>query len=323
MVLNAIYALSARHLGRTAAYSSLSPLLYQEKCLALLLPILGSPNVEKDQTAMVTTCILRCFEEIDSPSPTEDFQHHLLGTSLLLQGPNFNLSSETGSVRHTIVWCHLRQEIYVSFALQQPMKFDLDSLDYDITLPCTDDISWSNRMVWFCVKVLRWAFSEQNKLAEDWETLRNAVATWETQRPQTFNPTFRRDADAAEDRLWPDVWFAEVEHSLATISLTLAKVVLIIHDPTLPRMGYRAEAATAKIKGRIQLLTRELCGIAMSNDFDPTWNAACTLINTLGPQFITDPKEQMACLKFLEVAEVKSGWPTQVNRGRLKREWKL
>ena len=80
------------------------------------------------------------------------------------------------------------------------MKFDLHSLYYDVSRPCTDDISWANRMTWICANVLWWAFTEHDKLAKDWNSLLTTVSAWEEQRPSTFDPICRRDADTAKDR---------------------------------------------------------------------------------------------------------------------------
>lgn len=291
VLLYACCALAAKHLSHTAAYSDLTHLLYHEKCLSLLLPLLEREGISNDLTVLTTTCVLRAYEEIDSPSPHEDAQRHFLGISLLLTGPNIDLSSNSSSVRHTMVWCHLRQEIYVSFALQQPMRINFNDLLFEPESACQDDIAWANRMVWHGTEAMRWAFNGHRRELEDWDRLWMLMSTWENKWPRSFMPTFRRKADPAANRPWPEVWFAGNEHANCSMEAILAKIVLMTHDPRRPQLGRRAKEATAKIKSGLQELIGELCGIALSNDHDPAWNGACVAITVCGSDWITDPKE--------------------------------
>ncbi|KAI7575950.1 hypothetical protein KC343_g22430, partial [Hortaea werneckii] len=81
-LLNAILALSARHLSRVGKYDPLVSNKYHQECLKHLIPMLDDTTAILDENLLASTIILRHLEEIEVPlsgqSPA-DQQSHLFG----------------------------------------------------------------------------------------------------------------------------------------------------------------------------------------------------------------------------------------------------
>ncbi|TKA51016.1 hypothetical protein B0A55_13008 [Friedmanniomyces simplex] len=81
-LLNAIFALSARHLSRVGKYDPLVSNRYHQQCLTHLIPMLDDTTAILDENLLASTIILRHLEEIEVPlsgqSPGSQ-QSHLLG----------------------------------------------------------------------------------------------------------------------------------------------------------------------------------------------------------------------------------------------------
>jgi hypothetical protein len=65
ILLNAIFALSARHLNLTGSYDALASNRYHQECLKYLIPMLNNTATVSDETLFAATIILRVLEEID------------------------------------------------------------------------------------------------------------------------------------------------------------------------------------------------------------------------------------------------------------------
>jgi hypothetical protein len=66
ILLNAIFALSARHLNRISNYDSFASNRYHQECLKVLIPMLNDTATVLDDSIFAATIILRVLEEIDS-----------------------------------------------------------------------------------------------------------------------------------------------------------------------------------------------------------------------------------------------------------------
>ena len=65
MLMYAICAVSARHLSRVSGLDQVEYMLYHEKCIQSLLPILNDENRITDDDLVATTLLLRLYEELD------------------------------------------------------------------------------------------------------------------------------------------------------------------------------------------------------------------------------------------------------------------
>lgn len=106
---------------------------------------------------------------------------------------------------------HVRFEIFQNLLNAPVLRMDyrtdaLPALDNP-----TDDVAWGNRIAWLAAQCLQWAGSDSRMLGE-WEKLTETVDEWERERPSTFNAFYYRDANLAEGRHFPDLWFPSIAH---------------------------------------------------------------------------------------------------------------
>jgi hypothetical protein len=64
-LLNAMFALAARHLSQTSSYDQYASNRYHDECLRHLIPRLSEPSAVTDETLFAATIILRMLEEFD------------------------------------------------------------------------------------------------------------------------------------------------------------------------------------------------------------------------------------------------------------------
>jgi hypothetical protein len=65
ILLNAIFALAARHLSHTTNYDHLAANRYHEQCLKYLIPMLDHAVAVSDENLFAATIILRVLEEME------------------------------------------------------------------------------------------------------------------------------------------------------------------------------------------------------------------------------------------------------------------
>lgn len=65
ILLNAIFALSARHLNKISDYDPYASNRYHDECLKYLIPMLNDASTISDQSIFAATIILRVLEEMD------------------------------------------------------------------------------------------------------------------------------------------------------------------------------------------------------------------------------------------------------------------
>ena len=189
-----------------------------------------------------------------------------MSTHALFTAAGGSLASIESSVVKACFWVHIRTEIYYSFVEQQVLRVNLDDCIFPELIAPATGIAWQNRIVWITALVLQWAFSG-NQTADRWRELYALLEQWEASRPKTFDPIYYRKEDQNSGRYYPEIWYAYPEHSKSyeyfhrqptylIISTTvdgnqhvlISQIVLAIHDPTVPKMGARAQIAKAKIE---------------------------------------------------------------------------
>lgn len=64
-LLNAIFAIAARHLSHTTDFDPLASNRYHDECLKYLIPMLDHTSTVSDENMFAATIILRMLEEMD------------------------------------------------------------------------------------------------------------------------------------------------------------------------------------------------------------------------------------------------------------------
>jgi hypothetical protein len=213
MLLNAILALSARHLSISNSIDRVVALQYHQACLAEYIPAVGQSN---DSALLAATVLLRTFEELDQDG--RDDENYLLGGSRLFSTPNLALE---GGLRQACFWIYLRtpptspsecfphadngkgQDIYIAFVTRRPVRTDLDHHPHHLI--GDDDWTFANRITLLTAQVLRFSFSGIRS-GEEWARLKAEVDAWWHNRPYGFRGIWSVDRDPSQERWWPEVW---------------------------------------------------------------------------------------------------------------------
>ncbi|KAL2761030.1 hypothetical protein ACRALDRAFT_1025989, partial [Sodiomyces alcalophilus JCM 7366] len=339
ILLNAIFALSARHLAHTSRYDPLASNRYHEQCLAYLIPLLDHAVIVSDENLFAATIILRVLEELDVPTLGQDAHGHLLGIHAFVaptpvqdhearQREEPQRRIEPNTLRAACFWVGLRQEIYSAVTNQQCVRMNLAHHGVvDRSTAPADDFVWANRAIVHFADVLNFCFGERGPgdLAR-WEELARSNREWKACLPASYMPIFYRErggegGGADVFAAFPEVWYWRGCHVIAVQHHILAELYLALFDPSHPRTGARRRAADASLSERACNLVRNLCGIGVGNQWcPPAMFTACMGITAAGDRF--ESKTDMeALLEVLRITEREHGRPTQSVRSQLRQSW--
>lgn len=267
-LLNAIFALSARHLSRIGQYDPLISNRYQQECLKHLIPMLDDSAAILDENLLASTIILRHLEEIEVPlsgqSPS-DQQSHLLGAHALITAQE--RAAVVGGLRQAAFWVGLRQEIYVAFVNQRSIMPALEHCNIDRSCETAADHIWACRMVVLCADSIRYCFGDGDTSTTTYNWLAESVAQWHSCKPASFTPIFYKEPE--DGNVFPDIWFLSDEITIGWHYYHIAQILLAAHNPKLPRLGPSRAASLRAMDEQIKDHVRVLCGIAISNPDTP------------------------------------------------------
>ncbi|KAI1372585.1 hypothetical protein F4677DRAFT_248557 [Hypoxylon crocopeplum] len=316
-LLNAIFAIAARHLSHTTDFDPLASNRYHDECLRYLIPMLNHASTVSDENMFAATIILRMLEEMDVPTTGQDNYSHLLGIHAFVNvGDQYMVP---GSLSAASFWVGLRQEIYIAVITQQPVKVSLDHFVVDRSFEPADDYTWSNRAIVLLADVLNFCFGENSFAVNRWNALDEAAQKWSTTRPMSFNPFFYRARTAS--LAFPEVWHGSSCHVIGIQHHILAQLFLTQFDPSIPKVGTNRRAAVKQMTHRIENLVRELCGIGVCNQWPPpSLFTACMGIAMFGDQF-GERSDQEALIDILKKTEADHARPTAAIQQQLMKAW--
>ncbi|KAJ5342753.1 transcriptional regulator family: Fungal Specific TF [Penicillium brevicompactum] len=292
-LFNAIMAMSARHLNRTTKFDPFVSDHYYQACLEKLIPALDNHGVTMDDDLLAATVILRLLEEFDVPLAGSDIRGHSFGTKAFIRGPT--LKTTTPSLRQAVYWSGLRQEIYNALSLQQAPDIDLSSLNLN---------------------------SEFSPLGPDAEGHRSTAVhaelkaqneQWTETRPDSFDPFFVGE-EVEIGTAFPDIRFGCPWHAIGNQYTDLARILLAVHDPSLPTVG--------PLRRR---LIREADDLIRKGVWTRWWSGAwlfifVSMMITRGDRF-TDPQQQDLLIQVLVRTDTLHGWPTHALQRQLRETW--
>ncbi|KAI1641751.1 uncharacterized protein F4817DRAFT_38695 [Daldinia loculata] len=317
MLLNAIFAIAARHLSHTTDFDPLASNRYHDECLRYLIPMLNHASTVSDENLFAATIILRMLEEMDVPTTGQDTYSHLLGIHAFVNVGDQYMGP--GSLSAASFWVGLRQEIYIAVITQQPVKVSLDHFVVDRLFEPADDYTWSNRAIVLLADVLNLCFGNNSLAAGHWSALDEACRKWSSTRPPSFNPFFYRERTATS--AFPEIWHGSGCHVIGIQHHILAQLFLTQFDPSIPKVGTNRRAAVKQMTHRIENLVRELCGIGVCNQWTPPGMfTACMGIAMFGDQF-GEQSDQEALMDILRKTEADHARPTASIQQQLMKAW--
>ncbi|KAK3623883.1 hypothetical protein LTR56_021339 [Elasticomyces elasticus] len=320
-LLNAIFALSARHLSRVGKYDPLISNRYHQECLTHLIPMLDDTTAILDENLLASTIILRHLEEIEVPlsgqSPASQ-QSHLLGAHAFITAQE--RATITGGLRLAAFWVGLRQEIYVAFVNQRSI-IPLEHSNLDRSFDAATDDVWACRIVVLLADVIRHCFGDSDQSQTTYAYLTDMVARWHDSKPPSFTPVFQRPANLEDGQIFPELWFVGDEVLVGLQHYHLARILLASHNPRIPRLGLGRAAALKAMDEEIRDHVRALCGMALSNPSTPPNFTSASMGVTMAGDKFADRREQEALLDVLERCDKVHAWPTGDAVANLREAW--
>lgn len=317
ILLNAIFALSARHLSRTRGYDPIISNHYHNECLKYLRPMLNDSSTVSDEGLFAATIILRVMEEMDAPEL--DSQGHILGIQVFAGARD--PYTMPGGLSEAAFWVGLRQEIYSAMMKHQSTQLDLEHCSIDRSFDPTSDYGWANRAIVHCADVLNCCFGETGVSTRHWEELKRYGEQWHKKKPPSFIPYYRRDPDRGKKEAFPEIRYLNPCHIISVQHWLLAKILLAIFDPKLPRIGGNRTAAVRSMESEVERCLRQLCGIGLSNlETAPAIFTASMGIAICGDR-MTDRIDQEALLDLLRKTENDHARPTKAVQQQMKESW--
>ncbi|KAF2198195.1 hypothetical protein GQ43DRAFT_443574 [Delitschia confertaspora ATCC 74209] len=319
-LLNSILALSARHLSRTTNFDPFLADRYYEKCFRTLIPALNENVAINDEALLAATIILRLLEEMNIPIIGTDPQGHLTGAQAIIRGAERSYASSTGpSFRQAIYWAAFRQELWISLMTQRP--FQLHIFPTDRSFESASDSVWATRTIAHVGEVCNFAFGEERHSVGRYQRLMDDNTAWRARRPESFDPFYFREDRDGSGRCFPDIRLHELPHVMGKQYNTLAHVLLVVHDPTIPQLGPAYKQSHHVVDRMVQEDVRTLCGVAQSNPKAfPSKLVACFAIALVGDRF-SNREDQLRLRDMLIQTEAVHGFPTTATTQQLERAW--
>ncbi|KAF2660790.1 hypothetical protein K491DRAFT_588286 [Lophiostoma macrostomum CBS 122681] len=319
-LMNAILALSARQLSRTSDFDPYVADAYYQRCFETLIPELNDDLAARDESLLAATIILRLMEEMNISVIGSDPQGHLLGTQAIMRAAEKQYAATTGpSFRQAIYWAAFRQELWISLMSQRP--FQLHIFPADRSLDPANDSIWATRTIAHVGDVCNFAFGEERHSVIRFSQLMDENTAWKTRRPDSFDPFFHRQDRDGSGRNFPDTRFHDKTHVMGNQYNTLAHVLLVVHDPTIPQIGPSHKQSRKVVDQMVQEDVRTLCGVAQSNSkIFPCKFVACFAIALVGDRFATRA-DQERLHEMLVDTEQQHGFPPTTIKHQLEEAW--
>lgn len=281
------------------------------------------------------------------PSPSSSTQYTSASASQLppvgtpgQQHHSLQSNPPSTGLRHACFWVAFRQEICSAFLKQRDFKLPLERCQSFRSFEAANDAVWADRLVIFCADVLQFCYGDGAASAagesagsggfaragqnlgssrERWLELRRAEATWLQVLPSSFDPIFYREAD--DEHVFPEIWYLTDHHVAGIQHLELARILLAVYDPSVPKLGPGHRLAQATLSRELRAIVKRLCGIAVSNRRSPPGLITAALGIAMCGERFDDRREQEALLEILFEIEREHAWPTESVVSELRTAW--
>ncbi|KAL2169235.1 hypothetical protein VTG60DRAFT_6315 [Thermothelomyces hinnuleus] len=333
VLLNAIFALSARHLGQTLSDGSLRKKYnrladtHNEACINIMKGLLMSKDYQSVWTEhlFAATIILQVMEEMNAGLGDEDDDNgvhghqeaigrgHLPGMYRFVRERSF----EPGTLGAASFWVGLRQEIYSAVTKKQPVCLNLVHPGLvNRSLNQTDDYTWANLAVIHCADVVNFCFDTDKHRRQSWDELERWNRRWFEEQPPSYDPVFKGSRGSA---VFPEIWYHRSCQVIGVQHHRLARLFLLDHrikSGALVRAEERNE-----VEESIRATVREICGIGRGNSFTPPGLfTSCMAIAAFGHYF-NKVEEQDAMISILEETQKDHARPTEGVRLEMLQAW--
>ncbi|RGP62695.1 hypothetical protein FSPOR_9082 [Fusarium sporotrichioides] len=277
-LLNAILAMSSRHLCRLEKYKTPQGIVYRGqplpnltpgsaveymlKCISVLKDFHTTQDGEIRELIVTMAVILRHFEELD------DHDQETTSEIDFDEGVNFlailnavlrNLTADDLSHRRELLnasyWIALRQEVYYSLLKGYPPQIVEPPAEWV-------DISLANKLVSHTNQVAKWLFS--NRSETGWQSLKKQEKYLDEYVTGRFAPILYRPPNKVSGEVFPTMWFASPIALTGMQHMMIAKMILIAESPFLSQEK-DVRGAYREAEGKVRALVLEVCGTAVQH----------------------------------------------------------
>jgi hypothetical protein len=123
----------------------------------------------------------------------------------------------SSGLRQASFWVGLRQEIYIAFVNQRPVKTNLDYSFIDQSFDLADDNTWANRIIVNCAKITQFCFNEGDYGPYSYQGLLDYDTEWLDSRPPSFLPLSFQPPDPSRGEVFPEIIY--LNHAVGQLSI--------------------------------------------------------------------------------------------------------
>ena len=249
---------------------------YYQRCLRVLILELDGVQPDRFDDLLAATIILRLHEELDGPFASLDNYRHSMGTRALLRSQIAEGAVFT-SVCRAAAWAGLRQEIYGSIKLHRPPAITASPEMLSHLRSSREDGAWADSAVAHCLEAVGFCFGDDRNDESMYDILLAANVRWEADRPASYDPLCfytqegsREGGGEDKGQYWNVRFHADWHGMSPTRTLlstgpvtsqtkpknvvatgwcyrSLARILLVIHNPRQPRVGLNRIPAWNKV----------------------------------------------------------------------------
>lgn len=270
-LLNAIFAVAARHLSRMPRFKTRrgieyhgqllpnldqnAPMEYTLRCIPAMRQFHDLQDNEYRESIVATAVILRQLEEIDDEEDERDRPDHRSSTgarppqinflpiidAILRSPPSRHLFAQRG-VTQAAYWMALRQEIYHSFTRREPPQMFL-AAEY------WAGASKANKSVMHSVQVAKWCWGDRSEFewgeipdsSLDFTRLLTLLADQLMAQQHLleevvlvdYQPILKKPPDKARGEIFPTVWFGSTIEVTSNQQAIISRSVLMAENPRM------------------------------------------------------------------------------------------
>ncbi|KAL4776635.1 hypothetical protein BDW60DRAFT_224247 [Aspergillus nidulans var. acristatus] len=355
-LLNAIFAVSARHLSRLPQYRTLegnikyysqflpdlstsSAVEYMLKCIPGLSSFHNIGDPTEQENLMCAAIILRQYEEME-----EEMEE--IGTDPISFFTESSVGAENAGERDSptekqvnflaITQTIIQAMISSSSPLQRsPLAVAAywiairQEVYYALTrkrAPCLtftaqdwESAAVANKMIMHAGEVTKWCWGDRT--LSEYERLRHHQQLLITTYSSQLTPILHRLADRTKGEIFPVVWYATDAQVTGVQHLEMARMILIAENPRLLENGV-PRSMHRKTEFIVRNIVLNLCGIAVdvSKRMPALVNAVISIL--LYGEYFTDLAERNALLNIIELIKDMRAWPLRKGVERLQRAWR-
>ncbi|UPK95355.1 hypothetical protein LCI18_006290 [Fusarium solani-melongenae] len=164
---------------------------------------------------------------------------------VLLDSPQSPLPTETRQdFQEASCWATLRLEIYLAILHQTSPIPTLHSPHLNRSIQSDDDKAWANQILLLLAEIIEYCFGN-NRDDSRYDALLDDLTAWTHSKPDSFTPIYL--SQPSNGQLYPDFWVYNESVAAGLQHYHLARILLLSHNPSLPRIGSAKTIAKKKI----------------------------------------------------------------------------